>query len=127
MNSEIAKLGLFVDEVAEQLDIAVETVAKKLAFDTWIGLVEKTPVDLGRAQSSWNLGIGDSDLSVPDEAVTYPTQPDFSLIDGTSSIFITSSLDYMEELENGHSDQAPYGMVAITAAEIMATIDVLLE
>jgi hypothetical protein len=47
-------------------------------------------------------------------------------IDGTTAIFITSNLPYMEALENGHSGQAPNGMVRITVAEIAAEIDSML-
>lgn len=124
----IKELDLFMDDIAEQLDIAVETVAKKLTFDGWRILTERTPVDTGRAQNSWNVSLSEPDLTVAEVAESYTLQePDLSQIDGTTQIFITSSLDYIEALENGHSQRAPQGMVRITVAEIGAEIDTLID
>lgn len=129
MSDASAELDKFVVDLSKHLDLSASVVMRKLTFDAWLGVVEKTPVDTGRAQSSWNVGVGDSDISIPGitEGSNYPTEPNLSLIDGTSAVFITSSLDYIEALENGHSDQAPYGMIAITVAEIAAGLDTLQE
>ena len=42
-------------------------------------------------------------------------------------MFIVSNLAYIEALENGHSQQAPQGMVTISVAEIEADIDGILQ
>ena len=38
-----------------------------------------------------------------------------------------NNLPYIEALENGHSQQAPLGMAAVTLAEVAAEIDAILE
>jgi len=124
-NTGIRGLDLWVDDVAEQLDIAVEVVARKLTLDAWGKLTKRTPVDTGRARASWQISVSEPYSGPPPMPGAYPapSEPGVSGIDGTTSIFITSVLAYMEALENGHSGQAPNGMVRITVAEIAAEID----
>jgi len=33
-------------------------------------------------------------------------------------VWISNNVDYIEELEHGHSWQAPHGMLAVTVAEL---------
>lgn len=124
----IRDLGHFVDDVAEQLDIAVDVVARKLTIDAWGKLVKKTPVDTGRARASWAITVSEPYSGPPLAPGNYspPTVPSVEEIDGTTSVFITSNLAYMERLEDGHSGQAPQGMVRITVAEVAAELDEIL-
>lgn len=124
----IRGLGHYVDDVAEQLNNAVDVVARKLTIDAWGKLVKRSPVDTGRARASWAISVSEPYAGPPLLPGEYPmpTAPDVSAIDGTTAIFITSNLPYMEALEEGHSGQAPNGMVRITIAEIAAEIDSVL-
>lgn len=125
----IRALGHYVDDVAEQLDIAVEVVARKLTIDAWGKLVKKTPVDTGRARASWAVTVSEPYAGPPLPTGTYPpptSPPAIEDIDGTTAVFITSNLAYMERLEDGHSGQAPQGMVRITLAEVAAELDEIL-
>lgn len=127
MATGIRELDRWVDDVAEQLDLAVEVVARKLTLDAWGKLTKRTPVDTGRARASWQVSVSEPYAGPPLAPGTYspPSTPSVAEIDGTTSIFITSVLAYMEALEDGHSKQAPNGMVRITVAEIAAEIDSL--
>lgn len=121
----IRGLDVWMDDVAEQLDIAVEVVARKLTLDAWGKLTKRTPVDTGRARASWQISVSEPYAGPPPTPGVHaaPSEPGVAEIDGTTSIFITSVLAYMEALENGHSGQAPQGMVRITVAEMAAEID----
>lgn len=58
-------------------------------------IVRRTPVDTGKAADGWQ-------------------------IDGTS---ITNDVEYIQYLENGHSDQAPIGMIRISLEEVPQIIE----
>lgn len=76
----------------------------------------------GTFKANWNGSFGQIDYSTTDE--TDPTgEVSFVRIgsripdDPTGVYWITNSLPYAEALENGHSDQAPAGMVGLTIVE----------
>ena len=80
-------------------------------------MVLKTPVDTGRARSNWNAGVNNVDPSVSparDVTVLERAKAIISQLKGGDSYFITNNVDYIKYLEEGSSDQAPEGMVAIT-------------
>lgn len=87
-------------------------------------LILKTPVDKGIARNNWNVSRGSIDRGTREEA---SKQGQDALNDGVAMvarikggdlIYVTNSLPYIPELEGGSSQQAPNGMVAVTAAEL---------
>lgn len=131
-----------LDAFAKKLGITRKAVYQRTALELWNGITQRTPVDTGRARSSWNLAIGQPDSSVPPEMgppsgknakkSKPPLQPSAGIpplqqIEGDQVIFITSNLPYVERLENGHSKQAPAGMVRVTVAEVVARIQLIME
>jgi len=125
--------GKLVDEIAALIDQDVSVVHRKIAFDLFRGVVLKTPVDTGRARASWKVGIGEIDTSVaglgPQQdaaGVTAEGEEVIGTMDKPVHTWITNSLPYIGALEDGHSKQAPNGMVALTAAEVKADIGKLL-
>ena len=131
--------GNLIDEIADLLDQDVATVHKKVALDLLSGVVKKTPVDTGRARASWKVGLGTLDPSVapegsgpPADAVIGAGEAKIENMDRRRSsspppVWITNSLPYIGALENGHSNQAPQGMVAVTAAEVKSDLASLLR
>lgn len=111
---------------ADKLKIGAGLAQKKIAIDLWSSITRRTPVDTGRARANWFLTVGAPSTEVAHldakgpGSVPEPPMPDVSGIDGTQSVFIINNLPYIEALENGHSKQAPNGMVrlAIQAAEL---------
>lgn len=93
-------------------------------------LVRRTPVDKGRARANWNVAINEIDRSVDEESFDKSGQK--TIQEGSvkilaemkpgKSLFITNSLAYVPELEKGHSQQAPEGMVAVTATEMRGIV-----
>ena len=126
--------GNLVDEIADLLDQDVATVHKKVALDLLSGVVKKTPVDTGRARASWKVGVGSLDPTVaaegsgpPADAVIGAGESKIEAQKDPQRTWITNSLPYIGALENGHSNQAPQGMVAVTAAEVKSDLASLLR
>ena len=117
-------IGKFAKAIGADLGLATE----KIAGDLHGKITKRTPVDSGRARASWDMGIGAPPEGVPPEGQETYQEPlfDGGQIDGLSEVFIVSNLVYMEPLENGHSQQAPNGMVALSIAEVVAEMDVIL-
>lgn len=106
---------------AKKLDVSLDTVVRKVALDAYGRVTKKTPVDTGRARANWNVGAGRPDLRV-DKSATRIKRPSLKRGDGKKVIFITNNLPYINALENGHSTQAPNGMVQGTLNELAAGI-----
>ena len=141
------ELDVFVEKALPAQHLAVQ---KKIAIDLFSRIIEKNPVgnpDLwavsslppppgyvgGRSRANWQISVGTvgSDASKEPEAGVSTQQPISStqLSAGLSAmatakfgqtIWIYNNVRYITELENGHSKQAPIGMVAVSLAEIAA-------
>ncbi len=109
-------LNAFVKDTGVEL----EQVVRKVALDVHNRVSEKTPVDTGRARGNWNVKAGSPDLSTDNTGLSSVLT--LKKGDGNKPIYITNNLPYAQKLEDGHSKQAPAGMVALTMAEIDAGI-----
>lgn len=96
---------------------------RKIAFEVLKGVVEKTPVDTGRARGNWQASI-----NAPKEQVLKSTDKEGSstIAKGFTRLgqftigqiaYVANNVDYMIFLENGSSKQAP-GPGAILRATI---------
>ena len=131
--------ALDIQKFAKKCVTRSDLVVRKVVLDIGRSLVEKTPVgnpDLwqnpdnkpegyigGHARANWSHSIGAQVIQ------------EFDVVDATggasidriiSSVpvkaagevhYIQNSLPYMQALEDGHSTQAPNGMVALTETE----------
>lgn len=105
---------------AKATGLEIELVVRKLSFEVLRGVTQKTPVKTGRAKSNWNLGFGSINYNITNATT-------FKLIvppkgSGNKVIYITNSLPYITNLENGDSKQARGGMVKPTMSEINRSI-----
>ena len=112
-----ADLELFAKAAGIELEQAVRTIA----IDAHNRVTTKTPVRTGRARGNWNVKAGSPDLTI-NESVAGSQTPSLKKGDGNGPIYITNSLPYIQKLEDGHSKQAPAGMVLTTIAELDAGI-----
>jgi hypothetical protein len=93
---------------------------KKVALQVLTGVVEKTPVDTGRARANWQVSIG----SAGDGEAAQGADPisaglaKLSQVKPFSTVVVYNNVEYIVALENGHSTQAPQGMVKLTIAEV---------
>lgn len=140
------KWTLPVREFAAAMQITLATVIKTIALDLNRRIVMRTPVDTGRARASWDLSVGTPSTRVEPERTGKAgggVQQTFTAlllggsaeivpaaaaaIDGTQPVFIVSNIPYIEALENGHSQQAPVGMVEISIVEIESELESILS
>jgi len=95
-------------------------------------IVERTPVDTGRARGNWFPTLGTPSTKVV-ESEDYPS--DDAIVGRAAktlnshkmgqSFYLTNNLPYIQRLENGWSEQArnPNGMVEITVNEFQREVD----
>lgn len=110
---------------------AHKDVVKKVATEALRRVVNKTPVDTGRARSNWMTALN----TIPSETVELTADltreqasavsinRGLSVIDSAqpfTTISIANNLPYIGVLEYGGSKQAPEGMVRVTLAELEA-------
>ena len=122
--------------LSQQIRERAELAIKKGVFDLYTRIAERTPHDTGRASASWHLSLDEnSSFVAPEQGLEVGTIAqlvaghaegfDFRLEDGV--VYIINNLEYVEALENGHSRQAPQGMVAVSLAEFTAHFEGILR
>lgn len=99
-------------------DVAMDDasqVIRKTLVDLWQGIVSMTPVDTGRLRAGWLLSTRfDPNEAPPEGQATYPqpqVQDPGHASDWRWELF--NNLEYASVIEDGHSQQAPQGMVAV--------------
>lgn len=114
------------EELMSTLEERADRLVRALGMETLRRLMRKTPVDTGRARANWRAGVGaperdiDEDLDASDIQVVAKTQEaeiESSFGAGRRG-FVTNALPYIPPLEDGSSDQAPQGMIKVTAQEL---------
>jgi len=109
---DLRKFGEVTDEQAS-------IIFRKIALELDQRVVMSTPVDVGRARGNWFPSIntpatGTTDTADPSGSATLAAIA--ATVNGAElgdTIWLTNNLPYILPLENGHSKQAPQGMVDI--------------
>jgi hypothetical protein len=133
-------LAAFAQKAPDQ----ARTVVRKVAGDALTRLVRRTPVGNpslwrskppkgyvgGRLRANWTASQGVPNLTVTltrDRSGQTTISRGLAVIqaaDGEHSIYLMNSLPYVREIEyEGHSAQAPAGMVRITVTEFQTMVD----
>lgn len=125
MAQNARQFAIELDEWFEdEVEGTVLAVTQKVAMYALSGVVLKSPVDTGRFRGNWITELGSWTAQVTDSVDKGGSQ---TINAGQSTIgranpyqvvYLSNSLPYANRLENGWSNQAPGGMVAITVAEI---------
>jgi len=113
-------MGLF-DGVQRTIAERADQLVRALVQEADHRLRLRSPVDTGRFRGNWYIA-----QDVPDDAEQlgpFPTGPAAPRavppdVRAGGVTYITNTVPYAEELEYGRSQQAPGGMVRITAAEL---------
>lgn len=124
---ETREFNNFIGQFLGKLDEARQDLGlRKIAFDAVRLIMEKNPVDTGRSRAGWLVGLNTIAGSLgggragrgprgPAESEGFSKGSCQINLRGTNkNITITNSVAYVERLEYGYSDKAPYGMVRIT-------------
>lgn len=112
-------------DLMRELEENAGKFVRALGLETMGRVMRKTPVDTGRARANWNAAVGspkrevDEDLDASDvrsrQAAAEQEIADFG---PGKSLYVTNGLPYIPPLEDGHSDQAPQGMIKVTVEEL---------
>jgi hypothetical protein len=122
LNQFNRKVSKFAERIPRE---KVPLFIKKISLEALRRVVQKTPVDTGRARGGWQVTFNQ-----PSKSPTGNTDPSGSgtisagaskinQLNKPAAVFITNNVEYIIYLEDGTSDQAPKGMVAITIQELM--------
>ena len=109
---------------------------RKIALDLLRKVTMKSPVDTGRFRANWMVGIGAADESTIDEPTSKRGKIKYKndavsrgsrVLGGyrdiaQGAVHISNNLPYASPLENGHSGQAPLGILGISVEEINAAL-----
>ena len=114
----------------DYVDGSMEKIIRKACIDLYRRIVERTPVDTGRAKANWALSTSpdaNPDIQDPDgfsyneiKSINDNEVSGFTFDLHDDVVWITNNLEYIEQLENETSVQAPAGMVAVSLAEFEA-------
>ena len=124
MESNLAQFNSEVTQFARSIPGKITLLQKKIVLEALRRLVEKTPVDTGRARGNWQVTIGspsEGQLDQTDPVGAATIAAGLAALAGLPPfqvVWISNNIDYIEELEHGHSKQAPEGMLAITIEEL---------
>ena len=105
-----------------------KVIFQKIALDLDQRVVLATPVDTGRARGNWFPSINEPSGKVDLDAEDKSGGKALSALDSAvaqvelgDALWMTNNLPYILPLENGHSKQAPEGMVDINLEVVAAT------
>lgn len=117
-----------MDAATKRIIEAHDKIARTATLDFFGGTVRDTPVDTGRARGSWTTGVGAEPESSPDRVDTSGSAAIAEIQSKTPQgagdiTYMISNLPYIEELENGRSQQAPSGMVRRNLARVQRIVN----
>ena len=101
-------------------------VSRKIAWDSFTSVVVISPVDTGRFRGNWQPGIGAPPGGVletldPTGAISIAAiETKVAEFKPGEAIYLANNLPYAIPLEEGHSKQAPNGMVRLTQQRFQA-------
>jgi len=124
-------MGSFADQMKawerkaeRKMDLAV----RKIALEMFRRIILKSPVLSGRFRGNWQLAIGsvpEGTLELDDKTGTATIAKGAATAMGFNAgetIFFANNLPYARRLEEGYSQQAPNGMVALTIQEFQSVV-----
>jgi len=107
-----------------KMDLAV----RKIALQMFTRIILKSPVDTGRFRGNWQIAIGsvpDGTLELDDKTGTATIAKGAAIALGMNAgdiVYFANNLPYARRLEEGYSQQAPAGMVALTVQEFQSIV-----
>lgn len=108
-----------IDESGIMMTDMAVAFHKQIFLDLARGVITGTPVDTGRARGNWQSSVGSAinntiDRSDPSgQLSTREAEAASSRITLGSVAYLQNNLEYITYLEDGSSQQAPSGMVAL--------------
>lgn len=110
-----------VASISASTKAKMELAVRKIAMDAFAEVILMSPVDTGRFRGNWQVAIGSipaGTLEIDDKAGTATiskAQAAAMNLQIGQVIYLINNLPYAISLEYGSSNQAPGGMVRLTA------------
>jgi len=102
-------------------------IFQKITIDLDTRIVLGTPVDEGRARGNWFPSINTPSTAMDEKSLDKSGSKAIAAVTSTATgaklgetVWMTNNLPYILPLENGHSGQAPEGMVDINLNAVAA-------
>jgi hypothetical protein len=119
------QVGGFASGTAAKL----QNFRRGVTIAVFSAVIQDTPVDTGRARGNWRVSEGQPQLNPvdrEDKSGEVPKGEILTLVSksqGDKPVFLANNLPYAEPLENGHSKQAPAGMVRKNVARFQSLVN----
>lgn len=121
------KFAADLRKYAEKYKLRMEDVARAVPVELASRVILASPVDTGRFRGNWNVATNRVDATTTDDtdkggdkAIGRAQAVKVQLGD---DVYVTNNLPYAQALENGHSQQAPAGMVGVTLRSFTETVN----
>ena len=104
-------------------------VVRKIAMDVFNNVIQMSPVDTGRFRGNWQVATGEAptgtvEMTDPSGAtVMAQVAGEVGQMEPGDVVYLVNNLPYARPLEDGHSQQAPGGMVALTVQRFQPIAD----
>jgi len=119
----MGKFALDLNRFAKKAGVNAEKVVRKTVLDITYSLVDMSPVDTGRFKNNWQVATGsinrDTNSKTDSKMRAESSMLGFNI---GETVYISNSLPYAQRLEDGHSSQAPSGMVKVTLVKYQSFI-----
>ena len=126
LNSFLRSIDDFDAEIPKQ----VTKLQRVLALEVFNGVTLRSPVRTGRFRAAWGAELNAAFNDLPEAGLkNYPAPDGVNVMAAMTSlafgdsVYISNALPYGPRLEDGHSGQAPAGMVAVTLEGLEGLID----
>lgn len=104
---QMTKWTLNISQYAKKKQAKILDVKRQIAFELLSSIVQKTPVDTGRARGNWTVSINTKDETVSDacdksggETIS-KGKDKIDTVEGDEAIYIQNNLPYIRTLEYG--------------------------
>lgn len=102
-----------IEDIIDDFDEFIEEEVIELALDIYSHAVKISPVKTNTYRGSWRVSPNQIDTSTgrdvkSEQAIKTSLKSTYSLKD---DLWISNSVEYTNEIENGHSKQAPKGVL----------------
>jgi hypothetical protein len=134
----VEKFERDLHKLADEFELKIDQVIRKIGLDLFAGITKRTPVDTGYARANWLIttnsirtdvltrtefppGTNNRARAIAiNKAMRHEVKPDKD----RTSMFITNSVPYIIYLEQGRTHQINKGfMVQRTIADVQNSID----
>ena len=124
MLGNLAQFNMEITEFAKRVPEEAAELQRKIVLAAFVKISDRTPVLTGRARGNWIPTIGSpaeyafdridptGTMSKAELIAMLPSIPPFSVC------YISNNVNYIIFLEEGSSQKAPAGMVAVTIEEL---------